>query len=603
MHPKHKSLLMPQSSATTLSILIIGGYGSFGGRLAQALQDCHVTLYIAGRSLQKAQQFCQSLAQQHAHNIAVCFDRESNVSHQLIQINPQMVVDAAGPFQGTAQLDYAVVRACIAQGRHYLDLADGSDFVEQIAQFDAAARAQQVFVLSGVSSFPVLSSAALAYLCEDGFVPQHVQAGIAPSPKAGVGLNVMRAVCSYAGYPIEITRKAEQQQAYAWCESRVFCIAPAGQIPLKPLRFSLVDVPDLREMVKIWPTLASVWMGAGVAPALYHRLFNVLSLLVRWRVLRSLKPLAGLMTWVMNHCNWGEHRGGMYLCAWGEHPKLGMQKRSLHLIAEGDDGLGIPSVPAEIIIRQVLQGTLPQTGARAALCAVRFQDYAQSFATKQIYSSIRVQDIESIDELTFPQDDMPQNTDASSSLKPTVVYREILADAFEQLAPSVQALHDWLPQQSRKVYVGQAKIERGTHLLVGLIAAIFRFPKANHAANVQLEFCRQGQQEQWLRQFDGQSMPSVQYVGQGVHDRLLFERIGLAVFAMAVQVNAGRLHLHIRRWWWLGLPMPLWLKPRIRAFEFEDDQARFNFFVEIALPILGLIVRYQGWLVAQSKSN
>ena len=597
--------LSDQQHPSPIRILIIGGYGSFGGRLAQALQDCpNVQLLIAGRSLTKATQFCLSLKSQHAQNQPIYFDREANVAQQLQQLNPHIVVDAAGPFQGTKALDYAVVRACIAQGRHYLDLADGSDFVEQIAQFDAAARAQQVVVLSGVSSFPVLSSAALAYLCEDGFVPKHIEAGIAPSPKAGVGLNVMHAVCAYAGQAIELTRNAKQQQAYAWCESRHFCIAPAGQIPLKPLRFSLVDVPDLREMVKYWPSIESVWMGAGVAPTVYHRLFNVLSFLVRWRVLPSLKPFAGVMAWVMNRLNWGEHRGGMYLQAIGVHPQHGAQCRTLHLIAEGDDGLGIPAVPAEILIRQFLAGQTLEYGARAAVCAVRFQDYMQTFATKQIYSSVRVQTMQADnDASSTPSSLTPSSTTRFQSSRPNVVYRDILADAFAQLAPSVQALHDWLPQQTHKVYVGQAKIERGTHPLVGIIATLFRFPKANKAAQVKLEFSREPQQEFWLRQFNGQRMPSIQYVGRGLNKNLLHERIGMAVFAMTVQVKAERLHLHIRRWWLLGIPMPLWLKPRIRAFEFEDEQARFNFFVEIALPIVGLIVRYQGWLVAQAASQ
>jgi len=44
-----------------MKLLIIGGYGTFGGRLAQLLaNESRLTLLIAGRSLHKAQQFCRS---------------------------------------------------------------------------------------------------------------------------------------------------------------------------------------------------------------------------------------------------------------------------------------------------------------------------------------------------------------------------------------------------------------------------------------------------------------------------------------------------------------------------------------------------------------
>jgi hypothetical protein len=46
-----------------VKVLILGGYGTFGGRLAQLLaSDAGVTLLIGGRSLAQAQTFCDRLA-------------------------------------------------------------------------------------------------------------------------------------------------------------------------------------------------------------------------------------------------------------------------------------------------------------------------------------------------------------------------------------------------------------------------------------------------------------------------------------------------------------------------------------------------------------
>jgi hypothetical protein len=50
--------------------------------------------------------------------------------------------------------------ACIGLGIDYLDLADGSGFVAGIGRA-ASPRARRTFVLSGASSFPVLSVAVM----------------------------------------------------------------------------------------------------------------------------------------------------------------------------------------------------------------------------------------------------------------------------------------------------------------------------------------------------------------------------------------------------------------------------------------------------------
>jgi hypothetical protein len=61
-------------------------------------------------------------------------------------------------------------------------------------------------------------------------------------------------------------------------------------------------------------------------------------------------------------------------------------------------------------------------------------------------------------------------------------------------------------------------------------------------------------------------------------------------------VSAGALSLVLRRWDVLGVPMPRFLMPRVVAGESAPD-GRFQFSVEIALPLIGRLVRYRGWLL------
>ncbi len=79
---------------------------------------------------------------------------------------------------------YRLVEACIAAKVHYLDLADGSEFVKGIAAFNESAMKAGVFVLSGVSSFPVLAAAVARRLCSDMAKVESIRGGIAPSPYA-----------------------------------------------------------------------------------------------------------------------------------------------------------------------------------------------------------------------------------------------------------------------------------------------------------------------------------------------------------------------------------------------------------------------------------
>ena len=166
-----------------MKILIVGGYGVFGGRLAQLLAECAgLELVIAGRNLAAATRFCADW-----HGVATVtplgFDRTAPGAI-LAGLRPDLVVDASGPFQNYGADPYGLVRAALAVGADYLDLADGAAFVAGISRFDAAAKAAGWFVLAGASSFPVLTVAVVRELAK-GMEVTGVAAGIAPHPMPG----------------------------------------------------------------------------------------------------------------------------------------------------------------------------------------------------------------------------------------------------------------------------------------------------------------------------------------------------------------------------------------------------------------------------------
>ena len=96
-------------------VLIVGGYGTFGGRLAQLLADePRLTLLIAGRDRARAEVFCQSL-RGAATLQPLAFDRDGDLDAVLAAAKPDVVVDASGPFQAYGGDPYKLVRACITR--------------------------------------------------------------------------------------------------------------------------------------------------------------------------------------------------------------------------------------------------------------------------------------------------------------------------------------------------------------------------------------------------------------------------------------------------------------------------------------------------------
>jgi len=552
-----------------LRVLIAGGYGTFGGRIVQLLEnEPRLSLLVAGRSLKRAGAFVAARRDAKAALTAVAFDRDADLVAQLTSLRPDILVDASGPFQAYGDERYRVIEACIALGVNYLDLADGSDFVAGVGAFDAAARAAGVFVLSGVSSFPVLTAAVVRRLSDGLARVESIRGGIAPSPYAGVGENVIRAIAGYAGQRVVLRRDGAPATGYPFTGHMRFTIAPPGHLPLRNTLFSLVDVPDLRALAALWPEAKTIWMGAGPVPEILHRALAAFAWAVRLRLLPTLAPLAPLMHFATNHLRWGEHRGGMFVAVAVRDVSGREVGRSWHMIAEGDDGPLIPSMAVEALVSKAVEGQFPSPGARAAVGDLELDDYQKLFRGRAIYTGVR--------------DDMP--------IEAMPLYRRILGAAWDELPAEIRTMH------TASAAEGRASVERGTGPLSRLAAWLARFPAAEADTKVTVRFDVTPSTETWTRTFGDHRFSSVQFAGTGRSAYLLCERFGALTFAMALVAGESRLSLVLRRWRVFGIPLPRWLSPRSIAFEAVDN-GRFHFHVEIFHPITGLIVRYRGWLM------
>jgi hypothetical protein len=215
-----------------------------------------------------------------------------------------------------------------------------------------------------------------------------IKGGIAPSPFAVVGLNVIKAITSYAGKPIKVVRNSVLSDAYGLLEHCRYTIAPKGAKPLKNVYFSLVDVPDLLVLPQLWPEVKSVWMGAGPVPEILHKMLNGFAWLVRIRCLPSLIFLAPIFHFVLTILRWGEHRGGMFVEVTGRDKNGRIKTRAWHLIAEGEDGPFIPAMALQALVLKCMQGQFPQSGARSGALELELDDYQMLFSQRHIVTDI-----------------------------------------------------------------------------------------------------------------------------------------------------------------------------------------------------------------------
>jgi hypothetical protein len=336
-------------------------------------------------------------------------------------------------------------------------------------------------------------------------------------------------------------------------------------MPLRNIHFSLVDVPDLLVLPPAYPTMQDIWMGAGPVPEILHRILNLLAKARARFGLPSLEPLSRLFFVVLNLMKFGEHRGGMFVRARGLRDGKPVE-RSWHLLAEADDGPYIPSMAIEAIVRKLANGTRPAPGARPATQALELADYDALFKNRQIYTGFR------------------------EDVAGAPLYQQILGSAFESLPPRVQELHN-----TGGRWTGLADVKRGTGLLARLIAPIMGFPRAATQIPVSLVFTSEAGGQRWTRTFDGKTFSSLQTRGTAKNDHLVVERFGAISIALALIVEGGRLSLVPRRWTCLGIPLPQFLLPAGHGFEVEVD-GQFAFDVEIAAPLVGVIVAYKGVL-------
>jgi saccharopine dehydrogenase-like NADP-dependent oxidoreductase len=360
--------------------LVLGGYGFFGTRICRALATHpSLRLLIGGRDADQARRLARQLGL--APEQALAIDANApGLAQRLRELGVSTLIHTAGPFQGQ---DYRVARAAIDAGANYMDLADGRAFVAGIGQLDELARARGVFVTSGASSLPALSSAVV-----DRYLPRFrqltsIRHGIASGARAP-GLATMRGVFGYCGKPFARLVGGRTEQTYGWLDlQRHHFSAPVG-----PRLLGSCDVPDLALFPDRYPGLQTVTFHAGFASAAGHLLVWAAAQLVRYGVLRSLTglvaPLHAVSQW-LEPCV--SDKGAMFVAMDG----IGVDGQALslewQLVAAQNHGPHIPCGAAIALAGKLARGDALPSGAMPCMGILTVEDYLlalQGFDVREV---------------------------------------------------------------------------------------------------------------------------------------------------------------------------------------------------------------------------
>lgn len=354
-------------------VLLIGGYGFFGRRLAERLAlDPLLHVRIAGRDMTAAQALADSLnrrtaaARFSALRIDVC---ESGLATRIRASRADMVIHAGGPFQGQG---YAVARACIEAGVHYADLADGRDFVSGITTLDADARQADLFVTSGASSVPALSSAVVDELAGNFSELHGIDVGISPGNRTERGLATVGAILGYCGAAFPQWRAGRWQQAFGWQGlRRQNYLAPVGGRWL-----ANCDVPDLQLFPERYPGVQRVSFGAGLELPLLHFGVWLMSGMRRAGLMQNWSRHAAILKKLSDlFIRFGSDAGAMHVELDGLGIDGAKQRRRWTLIAANGDGPYVPVLAGAILAGKLARNQITRRGAFPCIGILKLEDF------------------------------------------------------------------------------------------------------------------------------------------------------------------------------------------------------------------------------------
>lgn len=553
------------------TVLLVGATGAFGERLAGGLVRANIGVIGVAQDKSRLGALAQRLGPLFE---AQAMDRAGLSAETLGRVRERVgglfaIADASGPFQSS---DYALARAAIRAGLHYVDLADARDFVRDIRTLNDEAAAANVAVLTGASSTPALSHAVLDTLVANAREVLSIDVSIVPGNRAPRGLSVVRAILSTLGQPVRVFRNGQWRQDHGWGLGETIDLPGLGR-----RNVALCETPDLDLLVERYHPTTHAIFRAGLELHVLHHGIRALGLLVRTGLIRSLAPFARPLRWCADLLKpFGSDRGGMQVEARLIEANGERWRKEWTLIAEAGDGPYIPTLPALAALKMLARNELAWRGAAPCVGLIPYHRIASEFEQHKISVATREETL------------------------PPPLFRRLLGTDFERLPAAIRAAHD---VHGTITLEGLADASGPDNALGKIVAWVFRLPVGGTQMPVRVDMQHEKDgSETWTRMYPTVTMRS-NLRNPDPATRQVDEVFGPLAVQLQWSVSENGLSLNTAGARFLGVPLPRVLVPRSEADESIGNDGQFTFDVPIALPLIGTIVHYRGTLKIVSRAG
>lgn len=351
-----------------MRVVVLGGTGNFGGRICRRLrQEPGIEVIAAGR---------------RAGADSVSLDLNApDFAKALGALRPDIVIHCAGPYQGQ---DYRVAAAALGCGAHYIDLADGREFVVQFAAHNhAAAMRANRSAVTGASTLPALSAAVIDSLQTHFAHVDEIDMAIAPGQHAPRGTATMAAVLGYAGRGFQWWQDGAWRTAYGWQELRKM------RFPFGTRYAAACDVPDLALFPERYPGVRTVSFRAALEVSLQHYGLWSIAGLRRMGLPLPVERWAGVLNRVGHSLDrFGSDCGGMSVRVTGRDEAGRERSLTWYAVAPSNHGPEIPSMAAILLTLKLAASEALPPGARPCMGMLNLSDFEPEFARWNIRTLI-----------------------------------------------------------------------------------------------------------------------------------------------------------------------------------------------------------------------
>ena len=353
----------------TKKILILGGYGTCGRRIAEILmQEPGAECVIGGRDAARGQLVSATLG---IPFVTVDIQRQASLNAALDGIFA--VVNTCGPFRPH---DYVVAERCARRGVNYVDMADETSYILGIQGLSGRAVEGHVSLVSGAGSGLVFSSVLAAAIAPGFDTITDIEIAALSGNRNPRGLASMQALLAAQARRARIFEGGAWQEVPGYTRGRTVALPE----PFGRHRLYVADAPEIEILGKRYG--AGVTYRTGLELAVLNRVHAWLGSLNRLGVIADPARYArGLHAVQKGLRRFGKAAFGLRVVLRGERGGQPFMRNAALVVCE--DGLSTLCSPAVALVRKWMAGG-GEPGAFPCSGVLTLADMTREWATQQV---------------------------------------------------------------------------------------------------------------------------------------------------------------------------------------------------------------------------